>query len=187
MNNAFRFASAQICSIRIVMNFTWRETMLKTIRNSVFAIISIVAVTVTATPVSADHSHKGYKVVKTVKKTTFYNGGHRHYRKHNRKHRRAQRWAQRRWYRNYHRQITHHRQVTHHKTVIHHVPAGPRYNQRYGNGSIAGGLIGAAVGGLLGNNIGKGSGRTAAIIGGIIAGAVVGGNIDDSIERADHR
>jgi len=161
--------------------------MLKTIRNSVFAIIGITAVAVIATPVSAGPYHKGYKVVKTVKKITYYNGGKRHYRKHNRKRRQAQRRAERRWYRNNHRQVTHHRQVTRHKTVIHHVPARPRYNRTYGNGSIAGGLIGAAVGGLLGNNIGKGSGRTAAIIGGVIVGAVVGGNIGDSMERADRR
>jgi surface antigen len=191
MNNAFRFGSAQICSNHIVTNFTWRETMLKTIRNSVFAIIGITAVAVTATPVAAGPYSKSYKVVKTVKKVTYYNGSNRHYRKQNRKALRAQRQAQRRWQRNNRRQVTHHRQVIRHKTVIHHVPVRPRYNptprynRTYGNGSVAGGLIGAAVGGLLGSNIGKGSGRTAAIIGGVIVGAVVGGNIGDSMDRAD--
>lgn len=159
--------------------------MLKTIRNSVFAIIGMTAVAVIATPANAGPYHKGYKVVKTVKKVTYYNDGHRHYRKHHRKHRRAHRRAERRWYNNHHRHVTHRRYVTHHKTVVHHVPARPRYNRHYGNGSIAGGLIGAAVGGLLGSNIGKGSGRTAAIIGGVLVGAVVGGNIGDSMERAD--
>lgn len=159
--------------------------MLKTIRNSVFAIISITAVAITATPVSAGPYHKGYKVVKTVKKVTYYHGGHGHYRKHHRKHRRAHR----RWHRkhgHYHgKHVTRHRHVTHHRTVVHHVPTRTRYNRTYNNGSIAGGLIGAAVGGLLGSNIGKGSGRTAAIIGGVLVGAVIGGNIGDSMERAD--